>query len=138
MLQTAYFGLFVSGFLRSKTLKYCFTWWPSIPFTFCSLIMHMDLWARLADIAPLPAHIIPQTFRNTSMKGNFVVISAVLVVEKYFFCYHCSDLSCLCWVTQYSVALATITDRRAVFIGGEVISGLVLMVCPGTFELTAI
>ena len=72
------------------------------------------------------------------MKGNFVVISAVLVVEKYFFCYHCSDLSCLCWVTLYSVALATITDRRAVFIGGEVISGLVLMVRPGTFELTAV
>lgn len=62
-------------FLHSKMLKYCFTWWPSIPFTFCSLIMHMNLWARLADIE----------LRNTSIKNNSFVISATLVVEKHFF-----------------------------------------------------
>lgn len=114
--------------LHSNMLKYCFTWRPSIPFTFCSLIMHMNFWVRLADIE----------LRNTSMKSNYFVISATLVVEKHFYLSLYGSEYCLYLVTQYTVALATFMGRGAVFIGGEVISGLVLMVHPGTFELMAI
>lgn len=121
---------FFGGFLHSETLKCCFTWWSTISLTLCNSFMRMNLWARLADIA----HV------------SFLKLSEYFH-ERPFWCFvsgkvYCAIIGrsqlCLCWVTDHSVALAMLAGLQTVFIGGEVISGLVLMVCPGTFEPTTI